>query len=90
MYAGVFLIVALLDTEWDEAAAQPEAEDTDGDAQDPGETTLALQNLSHAAAAAVMAVDDNRVAGPVILFEGLLSLLLSHARKRLHHDHRGP
>ena len=80
------MIVALFDTEWNEAAAQPEAKNAYEDTQDPRKTTLALYHLRHAAKTAMVAVNNDWVGGPLIFAESFLTLLLNTC-ERLHHEH---
>ena len=90
--ALVLLVIASRDAEGDEAAAEPAANETQHEAEDPGEGALLLINMGHGLFLAVHALNVHRHLGPVTLgvrtvwqaasddHDGLL-----HHRLLLHH-----
>ena len=70
----MLLRVALLDAERNETASHPAASDGQDCTKNPSENSFRLSHLSHSASTAVMAVDDDRVVGPFILFVRLFAL----------------
>ena len=77
MCAAVLLIVAGRDAEWDQAAAEPAANEAEHEAEDPAQGALLLVHVCHAGLPAELASDSNRMVWPVVDWE-LTNLTLNH------------
>ena len=63
--AGVLLVIAGGDAEWNQAAAEPASDETKNEAEDPAKSAFLLIHVSHASVTAVLALDCDWMVWPV-------------------------
>ena len=88
MGAGVLLIVARGDAEWDQAATEPAADEAKNQAEDPGKSALVFGHVGDTSVTAMLALDGHWVVWPVarrVCAAGEVHATADHNHRCCHH-----